>query len=147
MANVTFNVAKGRVPYYASLPGTNDALIAVPLEAAGLASDATLIDYADLATLLGGTSNPQTIMGRKTLAAVTATVNNTDNRVEVDAADIVWSAASGPAVGALLICYDPDTTAGDDTSIIPLVKLDFSVTPAGANITAVFPANGFFWAS
>ena len=148
MGNIVFNVAKGRVAYLATLPGTSDALIAVPFEAVGLASDATMQDYQSLFAISNGSSNEQAIMGRKTLTSVTATVNYTDNRVEVDAADPTWTAADGSPTGALVICYWPDTTVADDTLITPLVKLDFSEIPDGVNpISAVFPTGGFYWAS
>ena len=148
MGDVIFNVAKGREAYYGSLPATNDALIAVPLEATGLVADATMIDYDDLAAVLAGASNEQTSnMTRKTLASVTVTVDDTNDRVYIDAADAVWTAATGNACGALLICYDPDTTGGTDADIIPISKHDFAVTPAGGDITAQFNAGGIFRAS
>lgn len=147
MANMVFNVAKGRVVYYATLPGSNDGLIAVPIEAAGLVDDSTMIDYATLSAVLNAASNEQAVMGRVTLSAVTATVNNTDNRVQVDAANPVWTAPSGDPVAALLICYQPDLSVSDDTLVIPLVKLDFNEVPDGStDITAVFGATGFYWA-
>ena len=136
MANIVFNIALGRVAYYASLPATNDALIAVPIETSGIVGDATMRDYDDLATLLAGASNEQTTMGRKTLASVTVTVDDTNDRVAIDAADITWTAATGNAISALVICYDPDTTTGTDSDLIPLSKHDFAITPDGSDVTA-----------
>jgi hypothetical protein len=136
MANLTFNVALGRVAAYASLPATNDALIAVPIETSGIVSDATMRDYDDLNALLGGASNEQSTMGRKTLASVTVTVDDTNDRVAVDCADITWTAASGNAISAIVICYDPDTTGGTDADLIPLTKHDFTLTPDGSDVTA-----------
>lgn len=145
--DLVMNIAKGKVAYYASLPGASDALVAVPLEAAAIVTDATMARYDTLDAILTGNTNEQTTMGRKTLAAVTVNVNDTDNRVEVDADDITWTAASGNAVAALVICYVPDTGTSLDSDMVPLVKLDFAQTPAGSNITLVFPTNGFYWAS
>lgn len=147
MANLVLNIAKGRVAHLASLPAANDALVVVPLEASGLVSDATMRDYDTLDAILAGATNEQTTMGRKILTGVTVTVNDTDDRVEVDADDPVWTAATGNPVGAAVICYDPDTTGGTDADLIPLVKLDMSVTPAGGNVTLVFGAGGFYQAS
>lgn len=147
MADLVFNIAKGKVAYYAGLPAAADALIAVPLETTGLETDAVLQDKDTLADVLAGTTNEQTTMGRKTLASVTVTVDDTNDRVDVDAADITWTAATGNAVSRLVICYDGDTGAGTDTDIIPLVMLDFVVTPDGSDITAQFNASGFFRAS
>lgn len=148
MADIVFNIAKGRVAELAALGAANDALIMVPLEASGLVADSTMRDYDDLATLLAGASNEQTSnMTRKTLASVTITTDDTNDRVDVDAADVTWTAATGNAIGAVVICYDGDTTGGSDSNIIPLVKLDAAATPAGGDITIQFNAAGFFRAS
>lgn len=135
MANIVFNQALGRLAYYASLPATNDALIMVPLEATGLVDDATMRDYDTLDAILAGASNEQTTMGRKTLASVTATVDDTNDRVNLDAADVTWTAATGNAIGAVVICYDPDTTTGTDADLIPLTKHDVTMTPDGSDFT------------
>jgi hypothetical protein len=147
MANFVFNVAKGKVAYYAGLPGTNDALIVVPIETTGIETDAALIDYDTLDALLTATNNEQVTMGRKTAATVTATVDDTNDWVDVDMADIVWTAATGNAISALVVCYDPDTTVGTDADLIPLTKNDFVVTPNGGDITAQIATAGFFRAS
>lgn len=147
MADFVFNIAKGKAGYYAGLPLTNDALIVVPIETSGIESDAILRDYDNLAVLLAGASNEQTTMGRKTLAGVVATVDDTNDRVDVDATDVIWTAATGNPVSALVICYDPDTTTGTDSDLIPLTKHDFVATPGGGDITAQFAASGFYRAS
>lgn len=138
MTNWIANVSKGRFAYYATLPAVNDALIVVVLEAAGLEADATLKDYDTLAALLAGTTNEQTVMGRKTASGVTVTVDDALNLVDVAQNTITWTAATGNQVGALLVCYDPDTTGGTDADLIPLSKHDFTITPDGSDITADF---------
>jgi hypothetical protein len=50
-------------------------------------------------------------------------------------------------VSKLVICYDPDTGAGTDADLVPLVALDFAVTPDGSDITAQINSSGFFGAS
>jgi hypothetical protein len=147
MADICFNIAKGRVAELAKLTAANDALIAVPIETTGIESDATLADYDTLSALLAAANNEQTTMGRKTLASVTVTPDDTNNRQDVDAADPTWAGATGNPTSALVICYDPDTTAGTDADLVPLVKLDFVATPAGGDITFQFNAAGFFRAS
>lgn len=136
MATIVFNTALGRVAYLASLPAANDGLIAVPIETAGIVGDATMRDYHDLQTLLAGASNEQATMGRKTLTGVTVTVDDTNDRVAVDAADIVWTGATGNPVSAIVICYDPDTTTGTDADLIPLTKHDWVIVPDGSDVTA-----------
>ncbi|MBZ6250569.1 hypothetical protein KVH27_19575 [Streptomyces olivaceus] len=135
MANIVFNVALGRLAHYASLPATNDALIMVPLEATGLVDDATMRDYDTLDAILTGASNEQTTMTRKTLTGVTVTVDDANDRVNLDAGDVTWTAAGGNAVGAVVICYDPDTTGGTDADLIPLTKHDVTMTPDGSDFT------------
>jgi len=148
MADLIFNIAKGMIKYYASLPATNDALIVVPLESSGIEADGTLKDYDDLSSLLAGTSNEQTSLGRKTVnSGIVITVDDTNDRVDIDAPDQVWTGTLGNPVGALLWCYDPDTTTGDDGDIIPVSKHDFSFTPDGTDVTAVVAAAGLLRAS
>jgi hypothetical protein len=67
------------------------------------------------------------------LASVTVTVDDTNDRVALDAADVTWTAPTGNAIGAVVICYDPDTTGGTDADLIPLTKHDLSWTPDGNN--------------
>jgi len=119
----------------ASLPAAADALILVPLEASGLVSDATMVDYDTLADILNGASNEQTTVGRKTLASITVTVDDTNDRVVIDAADVVYTAPTGNAIGAVVICYDPDTTTGTDADLVPISKHDLAWTPDGNNFT------------
>lgn len=148
MADLVFNIAKGKVAKYGLLDGgANDALIVIPIEASGVESDATIRDYDDVATLLAAANNEQSTMGRKTVSSVTVTIDDTNDRVDVDFADQVWTAASGNAVSDLLIAYDPDTTGGTDSSLVPLTWHDFSITPDGSDVTAQLAAAGFFRAS
>ena len=133
MSNIDFLVSKAQLGYYASLPGTNDALILVPIEATGLEADSTLAGYASLGALLAASNNEQTTMGRKTLSGVT--VNTSASPVVISASDVTYTAPTGNAVGAVVICYDPDTTTGTDTDLIPLGKWDYTLTPSGADVT------------
>ncbi len=153
MADFVFNIAKGRVAQYcANVDGgspANSRLIVVPIETTGIEADATLRDYDNLSALLAGTSNEQSTMGRKTLAAadVTITVDDANDRVDIDISDITWTGATGNAVSALVICYDPDNTTGPDADLIPLTKHDFVVTPDGSDITAQVATAGFYRAA
>lgn len=152
MANFVFNVAKGRVAEFYNRVQTDDPatarLVIIPLEATGLEAQSALEDSASLAEVLDGATNEQTTMGRKYLteAELSAlTPDNTDNRMDVDIPDITWSAAAGSAVGAVVIGYDPATSA--DSAIIPLTHHDFAVTPDASDVVAVIAAAGFFRAT
>ena len=149
MANIVFNIAKGRVvEYYNRVKGNdpaNSAIILVPIETSGLEADSTLIDVDTLTALVAGATNEQTTMGRKTLTdAELATLpapDDTNDRYEVSLPTVTWTAASGNAISKIAVCYDPDTTGGTDSNIIPLTMFDFAQTPSGADIqmtTGVF---------
>lgn len=153
MANIVFNVSKGRVKeYYARVKGNdpaNSAIILVPIETSGLETDAVLIDKDDLAAVLSGTTNEQTTMGRKTLtdadlAAVSAP-DDTNDRNECDLPTVTWTGATGNAISKILVCYDPDTTGGTDSAIIPLTLFDFAITPDGSDV--VMTGGTFFRAA
>ena len=136
MANIVLNVALGYMKRYAEQVGTgNAALILVPLETAGLEADSVLRDKDDLAAFLSGTTNEQTTMGRKTVTSCTVTVDDTNDRLALDFADQTWTAPTGNAISKLLICFDPDTTTGTDSSIVPLTLHDLVLTPDGNNFT------------
>ena len=141
MANIVFNIGKGRVAeLYRRVkiadPATA-ALVLVPIETAGLETDAVLIDTATLSALVAGTTNEQTTMGRKVLVAADIAAfpapDNTNDRMEVSLPTAIWTAATGNAISKIAVCYRNAVTDAD-TAIIPLTMFDFSQTPSGADI-------------
>lgn len=118
--SMVFNVALGRVGYYAGLPAANDGLVAIALESSGIETDAVLRDKATVTAVVAGTTNEQTTLTRKALTNVTVTVDNANDRLNIDCDDITWTGPGGNAVGAILLAYDPDTTTGTDADLIPL---------------------------
>jgi hypothetical protein len=143
MADFISNIAKGKIKYYAELSGgANDAFLVVLIETTGLETDATLKDYDDLSTLIAGTSNEQTNQARKVISSVTITVDDTNDRVDIDVADQTYTALAGNAISAALFCYDPDTTTGTDTTVSPLSKHDFVITPDSSDVNMVIAAAG-----
>lgn len=152
MADFVFNIAKGRVAEFYTRVNDNDPstarLVIVPLESSGLEAQSALEDSVSMAEVLDGTTNEQTTMGRKYLTDAELGVllpDTTNNWMDADIPDIVWSAATGNAVGAIVIGYDPATSA--DSAIIPLTHHTFAVTPDGSDITAQINAEGFYRAS
>lgn len=150
MANGVFNIAKGRGVYYCQQARdvANAALVVVLLQAAQ--ADDTLNNYDTLAAALtgGNTEANFTNYARKTItgASVTVTVDDTSNLVDVDIPDQTWSAAGGTTNNTLvkaLICFDPDTTTGTDSNIIPISHHDFAVTTDGSDLTMRVAASGF----
>lgn len=154
MADITFNVALGRLrTYYDNVDGNNpanSALIVVLLKATGLEADGTLRDHDDLAALLAAANDEAdfTNYARKVLTdadLAASAQDDTNNRLDLDAGDITWVSAGGAAnntLGKLLACYDPDTTAGTDSTIVPLLGYDFAETTTGSDIVAQINANG-----
>lgn len=135
MALMTFNVALGKIAHYASLPGLNDGLVLIPVEASGLETDAVLRDKDTFADVVSGTTNEQTMAGRKPLSGVSVTVDDTNDRVTISASPVTWTAPTGNPVGAFVLCYDPDTTTGTDADLIPMTKHDTTWSPDGIAFT------------
>jgi hypothetical protein len=141
MANIVFNIAKGRgVELYRRVksadPATS-AIVLVPIATAGLESDATLIDAATLAAALAGTTDEQTTMGRKALvAADLAAFPSPDNgldRFEVSLPTVTWVGATGAPISKILVCYR-NATADPDSAVVPLTMFDFVVSPSGTDV-------------
>lgn len=156
MADFVFNIAKGRVnELYRRVDGNdpaNSAIIVVAINTSE--ADATLIDLDNLSLVLANANTAEVTnanYARKVLTdsdLAAQSPDDTNDRQEADLPDQTWSSVgAGDAWTDLLICYDNDTTAGDDTNIIPLVQLDFAATPNGGDITAQFNAAGFYRAS
>lgn len=147
-----FNQALGKVRHYASLPATNDALVIVLLQATGLDADDTLRDFDDLAALLAANTEATFTNYSRIVrtTGITENVDDTNNRVDVDIADSTWTAAGGATnnvIAKLIVAYDPDTTGGNDSSIIPLTAHSYDETTSGSDITAVVSPNGFYRAT
>lgn len=144
MADFVFSRALGRHVHYASLPGTSDGLVAILLESSGIDDDDTLRAYDTVEALLAGGSTEQTTMGRKTLANVTVTVDDDSNEASWTADNLTYTAASGNAVGKLVVAYDPDTGTGtgDDGDLIPLTAHDLDLTPDGNSVEIQVDSDG-----
>lgn len=124
------NVAKGRLNEYARRVNNNDptnsAFVVALLQDTGLESLATLIDYDTLSALLGGTNTECSVASYSRLVLTDAdiadpTVDDTADEQTFDTADFDFGALeSGQTISASVLCYDDDTTAGDDTNLIPV---------------------------
>lgn len=152
MADIVFNIAKGRWGYYTTLPAANDALLAVLLKSSGLEADATLADYDTLAAVLAASNDEAdfTNYSRKTLSSVTSAPDDTNNWLASDADDLQWLTAGGATnntLGKLLVVYDPDTTTGSDSDLIPLFGFDISVVTDGTTLNVTINASGLARAS
>ena len=155
MANFVFNVAKGRVvELYNRVENddpTNSAIILVPLSASG--TEAQGQDLDTLAAVEADANFAEQTSGgwsRKTLTQADLVAlpapDDTNNRYAVALPQVTFT---GPTAGndttGLLVCYDPDTTAGTDSAIVPLSHHDFVVVADGNDV--VLNAGDFFRAS
>lgn len=157
MADFIYNQAKGRLVGYADRVNANDPTNSVLLVLAynTTATDATLRDLDTIAAVESdGNTAEATNSGyaRKTLdqsAGITVTVDDTNDRTDVDIADQTWTgvATSPGAWTDLVVAYDSDSTGGADSAIIPVSQHDFAVTPDGSDITAQIAAAGIWRAS
>ena len=155
MANIVPNIAKGRVTELYSRVKNNDpansVLVIVAISVTG-DQDAAMVDADTLQALLAlanvaevtNVNYARKVLNQDDLAAYTP--DDTNNRSDLDLPDQTFEAiASGDAWTDLVICYDPDSTGGDDSALIPLSIHDFSATPDGSDIVAVIST--FFRAS
>lgn len=148
MGNIVHNIAKGHPAEYVARVNANDPTNSVFLMRflanSGLEADSVLIDKDDWSALVSGTTDFATNTGAVTktfdqTGGLTRTVDDTNDRVALDAPDTTWTAVANDgtgAIGALVIGYDSDSTAGTDANVVPVSKHDFAVTPDGSDITA-----------
>lgn len=153
MADLVFNIAKGRVAELLRRVDANDpansVIVVVPVDV-GAVTDATLRDLDTLSAILGAGVTERTTGGwnRKILTDtdVTApTPDDANDRQDADLPDLTWTSVSAGTVTDLIVCWDPDSTGGTDADLVPLTLHDFAVTPSGTDVTAT--VNGFFRAS
>lgn len=136
MAALIPNIAKGKFAYYATLPAAADALIWVVFT--GSETDANIRDADTLTAIIALLVDEATFTGyaRVTASGVTVTVDDTNDRTDVDAADPQWSPTSAQALTRIGVFYDPDTAAGTDADLIPLFIDDFALTtPTSGTVT------------
>lgn len=155
MADLVFNIAKGRVHQLAKnvedgTPATA-RLIMIPFNSTAADDD---IRNADTVAAVEAVTNVAEVTAggwsRKVLTStdITITVDDVNDRVDIDITDQTWTAvAAGNNVTDLLICYDADTGTGTDSDLVPLTWHDFAVTTDGSDITAQINAAGFYRAT
>lgn len=144
MADFICNIAKGRLAQYGDLSAAADALIIIPVESSGVESDATLKDKTTVSDFFSGATNEMGSNRKTVSSSVTVTVDQTNDRVDIDIPDQVWTALTGNAISDLLVAYDSDTGAGTDANVVPVSVHDFSVTPDGSDVTAQIATAGIW---
>lgn len=147
MGNVVGNISKGKFAEYAARVNANDPTNAVfvfdLLATTGIEADSVLIDKDDFTALVSGATNYATGTGwvRKSIdqaGGITITTDDTNDRQDVDFADITWTAVADAAddVSGLVSGYDSDSTGGTDTNIVLVSKHDYVIQPDGSDVVA-----------
>lgn len=111
-------------------------------------ADGTLRDYDELDALLTAAGNTEaafTNYARKTGLTGTVTVDDSNDRVDVDIPDQTWSSAgngTNETLAKLIVAHEDDGGSTDEDRV-PCVILDFTPTTDGSDLTAEFDSAGF----
>jgi hypothetical protein len=142
ISDFIFNIAKGAFVEKFRDGAANGFVLL--LKAAD--TDAAMKDTTTITGLLATAADEATdaSYARKTGLTGTITVDQTNDRVDVDLNDQTFTALAGAALTDLVVGYEE---AAADTTRIPLACLDFVATPDGSDLVAVFNAAGFARAS
>jgi hypothetical protein len=144
MADFVFNIAKGAVAEKVRDSAANLGILLIKTAE----SDALMRDRDTVADVLAGSTEADfTNYARKTGLTGTITVDDANDRVDVDVPDQTWTSAGGGANNTLakLIVFYQDAAA--DATRVPLTAHDFVVTTDGTDLTAQVAAAGFFRAA
>ena len=153
MAAVQSNISKGReVEFYERVNSNdpaNSALIMLVLAAGGDLLD-TLQDYDTVSAVLAGPSNEVTnsSYARKTLtdsSLSTWTPDDTNNKVVLTLPLQTWTTiGTGDIWDIVVVAYDPDTTGGTDTTLVPITfaEIRYQGTAISPNGTVVVDYSG-----
>jgi len=144
MADGVFNIAKGAAAEKARDDATKFGFILLKV----VEADASLRDRTTITDVLAGSTEANfTNYARKTGVTATLTVDQTNDRVDLDIPDQTWTSAGGGTNNTLakLIIYYEEAAA--DASRVPITYHDFVVTTDGTDIIAQINASGFYRAS
>lgn len=146
MADGVFNRAKGAVAELVRDDNNNIGILLLKANE----TEANLVDHDTIEALLAAVGNTEadfTNYVEKTGITGTITVDDTNNRVDIDIPDQTWTSAGGASnntLTKLIVYYDE----GDSPATqIPLTHHDFAVSTDGSDLTAQVNSAGFFRAS
>lgn len=145
MADVIANIVKGAAIEKVRDSGSNLGVMLLKVNE----SEGTLIDRDDLGALLAAANTEAdfTNYARKTGITGTITVDDTNDRVDLDMPDQTWSSAGGASDNTLTKAVPYYEESAADANRIPIAYLDFPITTNGGNVTMVLNAAGFFRAA
>lgn len=162
MGDGVFNSAKGRVVEFYNRVKSNDpansAFVLVLLKASVI--DSILEDSDSLTTVFSSNPTSGTVeaiftnYARKIVESASLVAlpppNSLSNNYDIDLPDPRWASAGNGVnddLVKLLVCFDSDTTGGDDSNIIPCTHYDIAKTTDGGDLVVTFNTLGFFRAS
>lgn len=143
-SDLVFNVSKGGAAEKILDDATKTGFLLLKV----VESDAALKDRATVAAIVANSTEADfTSYARKTSVTSTRTVDNTNDRVDLDAPDQTWTAAGGATNNTLvkLVIYYEEAAA--DATRIPLTAHSFDVVTDGSDLVAQLAAAGYFRAS
>jgi hypothetical protein len=138
-----FNIAKGRVVEFFNRVDSNEpansGIVVVPLKKGG--TEAQGQDINDLKALLEDANFEEQTGGgweRKVLTDAqleAIAVDDENNRFPASTPELEWSEPeAGNDLVGFLFCYDPNTTEGEDDTLIPLTGHAKTVTADGNDV-------------
>lgn len=146
MADFVYNISLGS---FIEKVRDGAANIEVYLLQAAEADDA-LRDHDETAALLGAAGNTEatfTNYARKTGITGTLTIDDVNNRADLDIPDQTWTAAGGATNNTLTDLIVAYNQGAGDANLIPMTNHDFAVTTDGSDLTAQVDAAGIARAS
>lgn len=142
MADGVFNIAKGAFVEKFRDGASNGIVLLMKANE----TESTLRDRDDLSALFGAAGNTEadfTNYARKTGLTATITVDDTNDRVDVDLPDQTWSSAGGASNNTLVKAVVAYQESAADSGRVPLTHHDFAATTDGSDLTIQFNASGF----
>lgn len=141
MANGVFNISKGA--FVEKIRDSATVVLILLLKAAE--ADGVIVDYDDVAALLvpaGNTEADFTNYARKTGITGTITVDDTNDRVDVDIPDQTWVTAGGATNNTLAKLITAYEESASDAGRVPMTQHDFVITTDGTDLVAQINAAG-----
>ena len=142
MADGILNIAKGAFVEKFRDAAANGLILLLKANEA----ETALVDHDNLSVLLGAIGNTEadfTNYARKTALTGTITVDDTNDRVDVDLVDQTFVALGGAINNTLTKAVVAYEESASDAGRIPLSHHDAAVTTNGGDITIQFNAAGF----
>lgn len=146
MADGVFNIAKGAAVEKFRDAAANGIVLLMKANEA----EATLVDRDELNALFAVGGNTEAVFtnyARKTGLTGTITVDDSNDRVDLDFPDQTWVSAGNGANDTLTKLVTAYEESAAETGRIPLTHHDFATTTDGNDLQATFNAAGFYRAA